>query len=60
MTLWLGKPQPGATQVTPLVIPNNNGLTGLPLMTQSFVFTNPPLTTLGAISSNGVGLILGF
>ncbi len=49
---------PGPSQVTPYGIVNNAAFLGLSLTAQSFTFS-PPLTPLGAISSNGIALILG-
>jgi hypothetical protein len=50
---------PGATAQVSLVVPNNAGLSGLPVVGQSFANTNPPLTALGLIASNGVAMVVG-
>jgi hypothetical protein len=49
---------PGATAQVPVVVPNVAGLTGLPVVGQSFAYS-PPLTVLGLIASNGVAMVVG-
>ncbi len=49
---------PGSSVVNQLSFPNDSNLTGVALMTQTFTYS-PPLTTLGVIGTNGIGLSLG-
>lgn len=49
---------PGTSNAMPYGIVNNPRFLGLSLTAQSFTFS-PPLTPLGAISSNGLALIVG-
>lgn len=49
---------PSSTVVVPLPIPNQQSLSGLGVVTETFTYS-PPLTPLGVIASNGLLLILG-
>jgi hypothetical protein len=49
---------PAGTVQVPLSIPNVPAFSGLSVTSQSFTY-NPPLTTLGFISSNAVVMVLG-
>jgi hypothetical protein len=49
---------PGASFALPLAIPLGSSWIGVNVITQAFTYS-PPITPLGAIASNGVGLLLG-
>jgi hypothetical protein len=49
---------PGTSSTQPFSIPNDPGLSGLQIIGQSFSYS-PPLTPVGAISSNGLILLIG-
>jgi hypothetical protein len=48
----------GPTVVTPFAVVNNASFLGVELTAQSFTYS-PPLTVLGAISSNGQAMVIG-